>query len=235
MAKSKAITQDKNKESQKNTFLNQIDEDGWNDIQAYHIENASVWRKLAVMAIVSQLIVAIICMYLVNQDKHKVLVFEKNSTGNLQILGVATKTINADNRIIAHQLDTFIIALREVPLDVNVKRRNIDIVHKMTDPKIRSQVDKLIIDQYTKAKTDVINVDVQNVKPIEGGKSWEVIWTERVPNNSPNSSSEPITHWSAIVTYKKLDVTDPATQIINPVGLFITYINPSQDINDKGN
>jgi type IV secretory pathway TrbF-like protein len=210
-----------------NPYLNNLEQDGWNDIQAYHIETQSAWRFVAIVAIMALMIVALIAMYLVNQDKHKTIVFERDSQDNLSLLGIATKTLPTDNRVIAHQLANFITALREVPQEVDLKRRNIDIVHKMLEPKLKESIDKTIIDQYTKAKDSNIFIKLSSLKPITGAKSWEVRWSEN------NATTSLITHWSAIITFKQVDAINPDVQIINPLGLVITYVNLAEDINDK--
>lgn len=216
----------KSRQDANNVFLSHIEQDGWNDIQAYHIENESAWRNIAILTIIALVVVAIVSMYLVNQDKHKTLIYEKDSLGNITFLGLATTTFNVDNKVVAHQLANFIVALREVPTDIAVRRRNIDLVHKMIDPKMQEAVDKSIIGQYTIAHETNILVDITSVKPLEGGKTWVISWTERL-------SSGVTTNWSTTVTFKKLDTVEPNVQLINPIGLFITYIHPVEDINDK--
>ena len=96
----------KNKQIESNVFLSHIEQDNWNDIQAYHIENETIWRNIAVLAIIALVIVAIVSMYFVNQDKHKTLIYEKDSLGNVSFLGIATTTFNIDNKVVAHQLGT---------------------------------------------------------------------------------------------------------------------------------
>ncbi|MFN7094934.1 MAG: type IV secretion system protein [Burkholderiales bacterium] len=213
---------------EENVYLSHIEQDAWNEIQAYHIENKSAWRNVAILAVLALVLVAVGAMYMVNQDKHKVLVFEKDSLGNITTLGLATTTFKVDNKMIAHQLANFVIALREVPLDVALKRRNIDMLHKMIEPKLQTVIDQMLIEQYTKAKDEQILVNIKSIKPLEGGKSWEISWQES-PANLLNST-EGITSWSTSVTFSRLDTVDPSVQLVNPIGLFITYIHPVQDI-----
>lgn len=223
---------DKNLDNSKaqNSYLYHIAQDGWNDLQAYHIETANAWRVVALFAIVALIIVSGVAMYMVNQDKHKALIFERDSIGNLQALGLATKTLKIDNKIIAHQLANFIIAVREVPQDVTVKRRNINIVHKMADTKLRNFLDQMFVKRYAQAKDGGVLVGIDNIKPIEGGNSWEIRWHE---NPSTNILGMVVSYWSAIVTFKRLEVSDADVQLINPAGIFITYFNPVEDISDK--
>lgn len=216
----------------KNIYLNHIEEDAWNDLQAYHIESKLAWRNIAIIAIIALMLVSIYAMYLVNQDKHKTLIFEKDNLGNITLLGIATKTFTVDNKIIAHQLYNFIVALREVPLDITLKRRNIDIIHKMIDPKIREAANRLLIEQYVKAGDKQITINVTSIKPLEGGKSWEIGWQESLINPAGNILNS--SNWSTIITFKKLDIVAPDVQIINPIGLFITYLHPVEDIASKG-
>ena len=211
-----------------NVYLKHISQDGWNEAQAYHIENESVWRNIAILAIVALAVVSVFAMYYVNQDKHKTLIFEKDSNGNITTLGLATKTFNVDNKIVAHQLANLVRSLREIPLDINLKRRNIDVVHKMIDPKIREQVDKMIIAQYAKVKDGQILVEINNIKPLEGGKSWQINWEEKIMNNG--TIADGITTWSSVVTFKRLDSVEPNVQLVNPIGLFVTYLHPTEDI-----
>jgi type IV secretory pathway TrbF-like protein len=207
-----------------NVYLKHIEQDGWNDIQAYHIENSMVWRNIAIIAIIALAVVALLSMYLVNQDKHKTLIYEKDSTGNITFLGLATKTFNIDNKVVAHQLANFITALREVTPDIAIRRRNINIVHKMIDPKIQEALDKMIIGQYTKAENNQILVDITSIKPLQGGKSWVINWVEHISNTSST------TNWSATITFELLDTVEPDVQLINPIGLFVGYIHPTEDI-----
>jgi type IV secretory pathway TrbF-like protein len=215
--------------STENVYLKHISQDSWNETQAYHIENESVWRNIAILAIIALAVVSVYAMYCVNQDKHKTLIFEKDSLGNITTLGLATKTFNVDNKVVAHQLANFIRNLREIPLDINVKRRNIDMVHKMIDPKIREQVDRMIIAQYAKTHDGLILVEINNIKPLEGGVSWQVNWEERVMENGATTSG--VTTWSSVIAFKRLDSLEPNVQLINPIGLFITYLHPTEDIN----
>ena len=212
-----------------NVYLKHINQDGWNEIRAYHIENESVWRSIAILAILALAVVSVCAMYYVSQDKHKTLIFEKDKTGNITTLGLATKTFNVDNKIVAHQLANFIRSLREIPQDINIKRRNIDMVHKMIDPKIREQVDKMIIAQYGKVHDGQMLVEINNIKPLEGGRSWQINWTETVIANG--TTADITTTWSSVITFKRLDSIEPNVQLINPIGLFVTYLHPTEDIN----
>ena len=217
--------------TKQNVYLHQLEKDGWNDVQAYHIENESAWRSVAIIAIFALLIVSIFAIYMVNQDKHKVLVFEKDSLGNITTLGLASKTINVDNKIIAHQLANFIIALREVPKDAALKRRNIDIVHKMTDPAIKTQIDQMFIIEYSKYVDSVITVNLNQIKPLESGKSWEISWNEQ--EVLADGSAGKTTNYSSVISFIRKDSLDTKTQLVNPIGLLITYIHPVEDINAK--
>ena len=214
-----------------NVFLHQLERDGWNDIQAYHIENESAWRTVAIIAILALVIVSIFAIYMVNQDKHKVLVFEKDSAGNITTLGLASKTVNVDNKIIAHQLANFIVALREVPKDTILKRRNIDIIHKMIDPAIKPEIDQMLITQYSKYVDNVIAVNLTQIKPLESAKSWEVSWSEE--EILADGSTGKTTNFSSVVSFVRKDNVDTKEQLINPIGLYITYIHPAEDINAK--
>ncbi len=210
-----------------NVYLKHIEHDGWNDMHLYHIENQAVWRNLAVLAIIALMVVSICAIYIVNQDKHKTIVFEKDGLGNLITLGLSTQTLSVDNKIVAHQLINFITGLREVPQDINVKRRNIDLVHKMIEPKLRKQIDQMIIEQYTKNKT--IMVAVRSIRPMQGGNSWQIVWDEKYVDSTSNNIESTLS-FSSVITFKHLDNITLEVQLVNPIGLFITYINPVQDI-----
>lgn len=215
------------KDNVKNAYLQHIEQDGWNDMHLYLVEGQAVWRNVAVLAIIALMVVSIYAIYITNQDKHKTVVFEKDSLGNLITLGLATTTLNVDNKIIAHQLMNFITALREVPEDINLRRRNIDMVHKMIEPKLRKQIDQMIIDQYTKNK--VVLITVKSLRPMQGGHSWQMVWEEKYLSSN-GTNVENTQNFSSVVTYKKLDSIGLEVQLVNPAGLFVTYINPVPDI-----
>jgi type IV secretion system protein VirB5 len=215
----------KEQENNANPFLAHIEQNEWNELHAYHIEKETAWRNIAYVAILALLIVSVVSMYYINQDKHKTLVFEKDSLGNITFLGLANKTLTVDNKIVAHQLANFIIALREVPRDIAIKRRNIELIHKMIDAKLQTTIDKKIIAQYVKAANGTIVVDISSVRPLSA-KSWIINWQEHVENGET-------TNWGSTLSFEKLDTVEPSIQLVNPIGLFITDINPTEDINDK--
>lgn len=152
--------------------------------------------------------------------------------GNLTTLGIASKTFAVDNKIIAHQLANFIMALREVPKDTVQKRRNIDMLHKMIDTKIRANVDQMLIKQYTRAQDGQITVVLNQIKPLEGGKSWVIGWSEE-ENLQDIKDVGKVRHYSSVITFNRQDNVDLQTQLINPVGLIVTYLNLVEDVNDK--
>ncbi|MCE3269153.1 MAG: VirB8 protein [Burkholderiales bacterium] len=210
-----------------NVYLKHIEQNGWNDMHMYHIENQAVWRNLAILTIFALVIVSVWAMYIVNGDKHRAVIFEKDSQGNLITLGLATETLRVDNKVVAHQLINFITSLREVPQDINVKRRNIDLVHKMIEASLRKQIDQMIIDQYSKNK--IIMIIVKSIRPMQGGNSWQIVWEEKYLDNNSNNLENTLS-FSSVVTFKRLNTDSLDIQLINPIGLFITYINPTQDI-----
>ena len=210
----------------KNVFLKHIEEDHWHDIRAYHLHNEIIWRNISIIMLILLVIITITSMYFVNQDKHKTLIYEKDDRGNLTLLGISNKTFNIDNKIIAQQLANFIISLREVSVDINLRRRNIKLVHSFIEPKLIDVVNKMIIEQYKHIKEASISVELISIKPLEGNNSWMISWKEV-------SNKNELSYWSTTITFKRTDILDNTMQIYNPTGLIITYINPVMDINSK--
>jgi type IV secretory pathway TrbF-like protein len=210
----------------KNVFLKHIEEDHWHDIRAYHLYNEIIWRNISIIMLILLVIITITSMYFVNQDKHKTLIYEKDDRGNLTLLGISNKTFNIDNKIIAQQLANFIISLREVSVDINLRRRNIKLVHSFIEPKLIDVVNKMIIEQYKHVKEDSISVELISIKPLEGNNSWMISWREV-------SNKNELSYWSTTITFKRTDILDNTMQLYNPAGLIITYVNPVMDINSK--
>ena len=213
-----------------NTYLENIEYKGFSDLRAYHIANERSWRLLALVAILAMSFVSAYAIYTINQDKHKVIVFERDSDNNLIALGIAARSLKVDNKLIAHQLAIFINALREVPLDNNLKKRNINIVHKMVLSKLKNQLDNMLIKSYTDNHDKVVNVIIDRILPLQGNKSWSIHWHEETYNYSGELLNK--TSYSSIISYIFENNTDMETNLINPLGMFINYINPVQDIND---
>lgn len=213
-----------------NTFLESIEYKGFSDLRAYHIANERSWRFFAFIAIFAMIIVSAYAIYTINQDKHKVIVFERDNDNSLIALGIASKSLKADNKLLAHQLALFISALREVPLDNYIKKRNINTIHKMVIPKIKNQLDNMLIKSYSENRDKAVNVVIDRILPLQGNKSWSIHWHEETYSTSGellNSAS-----YSSIVSYVFEQSMDTETNLINPLGMFINYINPTQDIND---
>jgi type IV secretory pathway TrbF-like protein len=215
------------KNNESNIYLAHIKDDKWSDMHAYHLENAIFWRHIAYFMIFSLVCVVSAAMYFINQDKHKTLIFEKDSLGNITLLGLASKTFTVDNKMVAHQLANFIIALREVPSSTSLKKRNIELVHAMVSPKIKNLVDQILVTQYANNK-DVI-VTINQIKPLSDGKSWIISWQET--QNTNNNSLSKTSYYSSVISFTLLENVNPKIQLLNPIGLFIEYINPTEDIN----
>lgn len=216
-------------EQVKNSYLAHIEQASWNDIQAYHLTKEITWKILAIISVISLLIVSIVSIILINQNKHKVLVFEKDNLGNLSTLGIATKTLSIDNKILAHQLANFIIAIREVPKELSIKKRNISLVHSMVAMANIEYFDKLIINQYHSASGRGVVVTINRIKPIIKDKSWEVNWQEKIDNDRGIND---IKYFSANIVFSlATEVLYPEIQLLNPTGILISYFNPVADIN----
>ena len=221
----------KNKIFANNSFLKNIENDYWFDSRAYHIENEVFWRRIALICVCLSVVIIFVSMYYINQDKHKVIVYEKNSLGDLTLLGLASKSLKVDNKVIAHQLANFIIALREAPMDIDLKKRNIEIVHKMIFPKMTNTVDQLIINQYKLALNGKINITINKIKPFESGNSWVVNWVEH--HTLQDGTNLKPKNFSSIISFKINEDVDYKVQLINPIGIFITYVFPVEDFNDE--
>lgn len=222
---------DKASEHAKNSYLAHIEQSSWNDIQAYHLTKEATWKILAIISVIALAIVATISILLINQNKHKVLVFEKDSLGNLTTLGIATKTFNIDNKVIAHQIANFIIAIREVPKELSMKKRNINLVHSMVAAANVEYFDKLIINQYHNANGRQITITINRIKPIIKDKSWEVNWQEKIDNEHDINQMR---YFSANISFNlTTDILDSEIQLLNPTGILISYFNPVADINQR--
>ena len=221
----------KNRLFNNNSFLKNIENDYWFDSRAYHIENEIFWKRIAFICVFITVTIILISTYYVNQDKHKVIVYEKNSLGDLTLLGLASETLKVDNKIIAHQIANFITALREVPSDINLKKRNIDIVHKMIVSRMFTNIDQLIINQYKLAYNGKISIVINKIKPFEGGRSWIVNWME-YQTLQDGTILKP-KNFSSVVSFTRNENIDYKLQLVNPIGLFITYIFPVEDFNDE--
>jgi type IV secretory pathway TrbF-like protein len=211
-----------------NAYLEAIEAHKWNSLHAYHIEREATWRLIAIFAMVLAIIISLYSIYMVSLDRHKTLIFKQDSQDNLSLLGIATTTFKVDNKIIAHQLANFITCLRGVPQDLALKREHIAVVHKMISSDIQKQVDQLIIGQYQKLKNnESVLIKFTSLEPLPGNGSWEVHWQEQ------NSLSGAITNWSAVITFKLMKQVPINIQLVNPIGLIITYLNVVEDINDN--
>jgi type IV secretory pathway TrbF-like protein len=215
----------------KNIFLHNLENGSWNDLRSYHRANEGRWRIIAIITIITMGIVSIASMIMINQDKHKVIVFTQDGLGNLTLLGMASKTLTIDNKIVAHQLVNFIYALREAPADLDLKKRNINLIKNMIMPQLNKSIDKLLINQYLKAGRGKIFVTIKQIKPFENEKSWLISWQEQL--YSPEGNLMKQQNYSSVVSFQHNSNIDNQMQLINPVGLFVSYINPVEDVNDE--
>ncbi|MCX8515274.1 MAG: VirB8/TrbF family protein, partial [Burkholderiales bacterium] len=86
-------------------------------------------------------------------------------------------------------------------------------------------------DQYLKAGRGKILVMIKQIKPFENDKSWLISWLEQLYTPEGNMIRQQ--NFSSVISFHQNNNIDNQMQLINPAGLFISYINPVEDISDE--
>lgn len=192
----------------------------FNDRVAIYKANASMWRVFGLIS----LLICGACIggliYIANQPKTVPFLFKEDGSGGITALGIPNTVMRVDNKLIANQLATFIIALRQVPVDLELRKQYVRRVKMMTTSELfNNQLVAMFKSEYKNINSDnSIKVSINTIEPI-AKNTWQIDWTQSVNSIATGK-------YSAIVTYERdATITDPTLMIFNPLGIIIKDIN----------
>ncbi|MCC2645156.1 MAG: conjugal transfer protein TrbF, partial [Burkholderiales bacterium] len=152
------------------------------------------------------------------------MVYMADSKGGLTYSGVVTDVLRITQPMLANQLKDYIIDLRQIPQDIELKDQYMRKVKMMSTPDLfTNSVIPMIKNRYTANEGKTLKVTIKNILPISKN-TWQIDWEEQV-------GDMPADRFKGTVTFTlNQDIVDPAILLYDPLGIVVSDININQEI-----
>lgn len=203
----------------------------WNERYGDYIQQAQHWRTMAIISGLVAAVCAIGVVYIGAQGKIVPYVVEVDKLGESAAVARADRAAPVDSRVIKAYLARFVADWRTVTIDRQAQKVAIDRVYAML-PRGSLALQKLNDhfkghNPFTLASKESVSVAVTNLLPISD-KTWQVEWQEVTRDDRGAVQSTVRMKVSILV-----GITPPTEEsmiLMNPLGVFITDLNWSQQI-----
>ncbi len=198
---------------------------GFNDRLDAERANTASWKFIALFSNLVTLVAVIGCIYAANLPNVVPFIFKEDGSGGLTAMGIANQRMQVNNQMVANQLGSFIVALREVPASVEIKKRYVTRVQMMSSHALFHNVlTKMLKDSYLKTGNTEVLVTFKSIMPLSKN-TWEIDWTEA------NTNGTSLGNFKAMITVElSKEFKNSSALIFNPLGLVITDITINQGI-----
>ena len=201
-----------------------LDAKGYVDLRSSDKASTATWRIIAfVLAFITALAVSGL-IFIGSQTKFIPMVFYTDSKGAMQYGGVASDHLKITQPMLANQLADYIISLRQIPQDMDLKNQYMRKIKMMsTNELFSNNIIPMIKERYTKNIGVTVKVTIRNVLPI-GQNTWQLDWEEAIDTRL-------IGKFKGTVTFTiNPSIFDPAILLYDPLGIVISDVNINQEV-----
>lgn len=203
----------------------------WNERYGDYIQQAQHWRTMAIVCGFVALIAVIGVAYIGAQSKIVPYVVEVDKLGAAAAITRADSAGTVDQRVIKAYLARFVADWRTVTIDRQAQKSAIDRVYAML-PSGSVALGKLnehfkANNPFSIAANRSVSVAVTNLLPLSE-RTWQVEWQEVTRNARGEVQGNVRMKVSIIVGITP--PTDERLILINPLGVYITDLNWSQQL-----
>jgi type IV secretion system protein VirB5 len=203
----------------------------WNERYGDYIQQAHHWRTMAIICGLVALIAVVGVAYIGAQSKVVPYVVEVDKLGAAAAVDRADRAAEVDSRVIKAYLARFVSDWRTVTVDTQAQKGAIDRVYAML-PSGSIALGKLndyfkAHNPFTTSAKQSVAVAVTNLLPISE-RTWQVEWREVTRDTRGEVLGNVRMKVSVIVGITP--PTDESLMLVNPLGVYITDLNWSQQL-----
>ncbi|MGQ5522338.1 VirB8/TrbF family protein [Chitinimonas sp. PSY-7] len=203
----------------------------WNERYGNYIQQAHHWRTMAIISGLVALISVIGIAYIGAQNKIVPYVVQVDKLGQATAVARADQPTTVDPRVVKAYLARFVSDWRTVTIDRQAQKGAIDRVYAML-PSSSIALSKLndhfkAHNPFAVAANQTVAVAVTNLLPISD-QTWQVEWQE-VTRDLRGELQRNVRMKVSII----VGITPPTDErliLINPLGVYITDLNWSQQL-----
>lgn len=201
----------------------------WNERYSPFIVQARAFQVIALMTLTICIILAGGFVWETRQSRVVPFVVMTDKLGEAVPMQKLHQTTSVDPRILRYTLSHWITEAREVIADPIAERDIINDLYHYTS----GSASKFLTRFYTHghnpaelAAKESVNVQILSALP-ENGHTWRIKWRENAWNPDGNPLSSEI--WTAFVTYAIKTPTSDREITENPLGIYVTSLNWTQE------
>jgi type IV secretory pathway TrbF-like protein len=203
----------------------------WNERYGDYIKQAHNWRIVAFGSGATALVAVLGVVYIGAQSKVVPYVVEVDKLGEAAAVGRADRTAAVDPRIVRAYIARFVADWRTVTVDTQAQKGAIDRVYSML-PGGSLALEKAndffkAHNPFVVSAKQSVDVAVSNLLQISD-RSWQVEWRESTRDNRGEVLGS--VRMKASIMIGITPPTDERLMLINPLGVYITDLNWSQQI-----
>ena len=122
------------------------------------------------------------------------------------------------------ELADFIISLRQVPIDNELRGQYVRKVKMMSTASLfLNQLAPMLREEYQNSGTRTIKVDITSVLPVNK-ETWDLEWKESIDGKESGK-------YKAMISYSRdTSIKDPTIMIYNPLGIIVKDVNINKEI-----
>ena len=203
----------------------------WNERYGDYIQQAKHWRTMAIISGLAALLSVIGITYIGAQGKIVPYVVQVDKLGEAAAVSRADRAANVDSRVIKAYLARFVADWRTVTVDRQAEKSAIGRVYAML-PSGSIALGKLndhykAHNPFLLADKESVAVAVTNLLPMSD-KTWQVEWLETTRDQ--RGAVESVVRIKASIIVGIRPPTEENLIVINPLGVYITDLNWSQQL-----
>jgi type IV secretion system protein VirB5 len=206
----------------------------WDEREGGIIEQNQNLRRLLMGLILVIIILAAALAFRASTDYSTVYVVETDiNTGEVRNVGTANqmKNYQPGDAVFNFFLKQFVQNVRAIPLDEVVLNQHreeaIGFLTKDGATMLQAEWDRE--NHFGKVGIATVQVAINSILPMDGGKSYQVRWTETEFRLGTNAKT--VTPYTGVFTVEIIKSTDKQQLDVNPLGIYITDLHWDRDAN----
>jgi type IV secretion system protein VirB5 len=205
-----------------NPYFNEIK--GYRDLRATDKVSRTIGWVFGVFGLTIGAICCIGMIFIGSKSKFIPMVYIADSHGGLVYSGVATDPLKITQPMLANQLADYIVSLRQIPQDMDLKNQYMRKIKIMSAPDLFSNtIIPMVKDRYMGNVGKTVKVAIRNIIPISKN-TWQLDWDEKIGELPDN-------RFKGTITFTlNPNITDPAVLLYDPLGIVVNDININQEI-----
>lgn len=208
----------------------------WDAREGEIIEQNYNLRRLLIGLMIVIVVLGVALSYKAISENYLVYVVETDiKTGEVRNVGTANKMENyqPSEQVYNYFIRQFVKDIRSVPLDEVVYKNQLKEAYGF----LTKDGANVLQNRFTTEKRaeklgkSTVQITIQSVLPMDGGKSYQVRWVEveYAVNGNGGGGSKSVTPYTGMFTIENIKTDDKEQLKVNPLGMYISDFRYEQD------